>query len=164
MLPPDLHTGRLVNVVSVPDELVVEVVEVVVLSGAGVPLGIPVPHGGIVNGMLNVDGGGTRDLDEEASEEVEAMLEELIESDEEVMEVLEDDIVLDELAEGVGMRDIDRLDNMSAGISLLPSSSSSESGARVQAGPSVVLEGCSLSPSSSSSESGAREQDGPSVV
>lgn len=48
------------------------------------------------------------------------------------------------------------------GCELSPSSSSKESGARVQDGPPVSV-GCSLSPSSSSSESGARVQDGPSV-
>lgn len=105
---------------------------------------MPVPHGGVVTGMLNVDGGGTRDAEDDDS--------------------LVEDAALEELADGVGVKDAHKLEDMSAGISLLPSSSSTESGARVQAGPSGVLRGCTLSPSSPSSMSGARSHAGPSVV
>jgi hypothetical protein len=81
--------------------------------------------------------------------------------DDKTLEV--DSTMVDEFDEGVGVGETvnDNLDDISAGISLLPSSSSSESGARVQAGASED-DGCSLSPSSSSSESGARVQLGAS--
>ena len=76
--------------------------------------------------MLRVDGGGTRDTEE----------------DEDVITMLVNDTMLEELEEGVGIdkkteevveavaqNDNDELEDMLAGISLLPSSSSSESGA-----------------------------------
>jgi hypothetical protein len=142
MPPPAVQVGELVNI-----EAVVEVTDVVLL-GSGVPVVIPVPHGGFIDGMLRVDGGRTREADDE-------------DKDDNMLEV--GNALLDDLAVGEGMNDIDKLDDISAGISLLPSSSSSESGARVQAGASED-DGCSLSPSSSSNDKGAREQDGPSVV
>lgn len=133
---------------------------------------MPVPQGGLVIDMLRVEGGGTRDaeddvesIDEDDENEVmeafwdsddvtgvlvdHAVLEEI---KDEVMDVFVADAdevkIPDELEDGVGVNDAHKLDDMSGGISLLPSSSSSESGARVHAGAEDV--GCSLSPSSSS--------------
>lgn len=114
------------------------------------PDGIPVPHGKPVKDSLRVEGGGTRDTDEVTSDELDVGV------------GVNDKL---ELAEGVGLgvteKDSDRLDNISSGISSLPSSSSNESGARVHCGASEEVD-CSLSPSSSSRESGARVHEGPS--
>jgi hypothetical protein len=76
---------------------------------------MPVPHGKPVNDSLRMDGGGTRDTedDEDHKLELEVIL------GESVVDVGEDE-KLEELADGVGENDIDKLKDMSTGISLSP--------------------------------------------
>ena len=139
-------------------------------DGFGMPEGIPVPQGGVVE-TLKVDGGSTREVDL-MNEEAVILVENIFELNDQLEELVVDvgvseivperdirlevdvlvvediDVELDhqlELDVDVGVDEnivelenmLDkRLDSIPEGISLFPSSSSSESGALVQAGAS----------------------------